>query len=142
MCSEWRCTSGRKAGPQTPPRRGERSSPAGTIKTNFFFVFAGFFLPDLVFFFFLSKRVILFFRGHHIFCSFELESPHPRFATFVLFKAQDFNWPKIYFMKFQKRTFLDFFFKFCCLSLFLLGFGCVCCFYQHVGLFFVSLTCV
>ncbi len=42
-----------------------------------------------------------------------------RFATFVLFKAQDFNWPKIYFMKFQKRTFLDFFFKFCCLLLFL-----------------------
>ena len=34
-----------------------------------------------------------------------------RFATFVLFKAQDFYWPKIYFTKFKKRAFSCFFLK-------------------------------
>ena len=32
-----------------------------------------------------------------------------RFAIFVLFKAQDFYWPKIYFTKFKKSAFPAFF---------------------------------
>jgi hypothetical protein len=54
--------------------------------------------------------------------------PPPRFATFVLFKAQDFNWPKMYFMKFQKRAFLDFF----------LNFAVFCCSFWVLAVFVVS----